>query len=109
MSILSIVLSYLSVFAAAGGQTQNTQTDQAAKVKGEQDLDIDLSESDYDSEGTMDSDNEYIGKDQWWAVRACKAFSAGLNIIRIYIFFKYIFPQICIKLFPRVRVILFIS
>ncbi|XP_036824473.1 uncharacterized protein LOC110522737 [Oncorhynchus mykiss] len=54
----------------AGGQTQNTQTDQAAKVKGEQDLDIDWSESDYDSEGTMDSDNEFIGKDEWtkWSV-----------------------------------------
>ncbi|XP_031688704.1 trichohyalin-like [Oncorhynchus kisutch] len=44
----------------AGGHTQNTQTDEAAKVKGEQDLDIDWSESDYDSEGTMDSDKEFI-------------------------------------------------
>ncbi|XP_031688706.1 trichohyalin-like [Oncorhynchus kisutch] len=49
----------------AGGQTQNTQTDQATKVKGEQDLDIDWSESDYDSEGTMDSDKEFIDKDEW--------------------------------------------
>ncbi|XP_031688705.1 trichohyalin-like [Oncorhynchus kisutch] len=54
----------------AGGQTQNTQTDQATKVKGEQDLDIDWSESDYDSEGTMDSDKEFIDKDEWtkWSV-----------------------------------------
>ncbi|KAM9528740.1 uncharacterized protein ACWYII_041321 isoform 1-T1 [Salvelinus alpinus] len=55
---------------AIEGKTNDTQTDQAAKVKGEQDLDIDCSESDYDSEGTMDSDNEYIGKDEFtkWRV-----------------------------------------
>ncbi|CAB1331617.1 unnamed protein product, partial [Coregonus sp. 'balchen'] len=42
----------------AGGKTQNNQTDQAAKVKGEQDLDIDTdwSESDYDSDDVFLTD-----------------------------------------------------
>ncbi|XP_029607441.1 coiled-coil domain-containing protein 82-like [Salmo trutta] len=45
----------------AGGKTQNTQTDQATKVKGEQDLDIDTdwSESDHDS------DDEFITEEVW--------------------------------------------
>lgn len=51
----------LSVFAAAGGKTQNTQTDQATKVKGEQDLDID---TDW-SESDLDSDDEFITEEVW--------------------------------------------
>ncbi|XP_045562412.1 trichohyalin isoform X1 [Salmo salar] len=45
----------------AGGKTQNTQTDQATKVKGEQDLDID---TDW-SESDLDSDDEFITEEVW--------------------------------------------
>lgn len=45
MSILSLFLSDLSVFAAARGKTQDS-----AKVKGEKDLDNDWSESDSEIE-----------------------------------------------------------
>lgn len=45
MSILSLFLSDLSVFAAAVGKTQDS-----AKVKGEMDLDNDWSESDSEIE-----------------------------------------------------------